>query len=148
MCFYYDVTNEFCASAEVRARKPHGCEDCDRTIQPGERYERTSGKCEGDMFTLKTCLRCKALRVLVHQYELARGCAWDESWPPTGYLADTLRDYRSEDGAWADDDETWVTVWPDAFPEDVAAVEALAAKLRAARPALKWPDLREAGGAG
>src|SRR5690242_744154 len=113
MCFYYDGYNQFTCTRQVRARKAHRCEECSTGVRRGERYERTSGKWEGDIFSFATCARCVALRKLVHEYELARGCAWEESWCPSGELTSAIADYRSEDGAWADDDETWISVWPD-----------------------------------
>lgn len=50
-------------SAALRtARKEHGCYECGRKIQPGERYEYVWGVCEGEAFVSKTCPRCLALR--------------------------------------------------------------------------------------
>ena len=138
MCFFHDGDCEFVLDREVRARKPHRCEECSRGVRVGETYTRTSGKFEGEIFWYATCARCEAMRVLVHEYELARGCAWSESWPPSGCLTDALADYRREHGEWAADDETWTSVWPDGLPDDVAAVAALGEALRAKFPALAW----------
>lgn len=43
-----------------RARKAHNCEECGRTIQPGERYRRTIQKFEGTVSAWKTCAHCEA----------------------------------------------------------------------------------------
>jgi hypothetical protein len=150
MCFYYDGYNEFSWSRELHARKRHHCEECGSApgVRVGEMYERTTGKWEGEIFSLATCARCVALRKLVHEYELARGCDWTESWCPSGELQAALGDYRNEDGAWAEDDETWVSVWPDELPADVAAVHALGEALRARHPVLLWTEeAREAAAA-
>lgn len=48
--FYYE---EF-----VRARKVHKCCECQWVINIGERYQRASGKCEGALWSEKTCETC------------------------------------------------------------------------------------------
>lgn len=46
-----------------RARKPHTCVECGRTIAPGERYEVYSGiGHDGDPFRDSTCLGCYRIR--------------------------------------------------------------------------------------
>lgn len=51
----------------VKARKPHRCEECCRTIRPGERYELTTGKWPDDdhLGTYKTCHHCVDMRQFV-----------------------------------------------------------------------------------
>ena len=56
--------SEFNATTHPRARKPHKCSECGRTIEPGERYERTAGSWEGDFFTSLACLHCARARVI------------------------------------------------------------------------------------
>lgn len=56
---------EFYAKRTVRARKQHCCDECFRTIQPGEKYECVSGKWDGEMDSFKTCPRCLNLREYV-----------------------------------------------------------------------------------
>jgi hypothetical protein len=52
--FYYD---------EIRkAIKIHKCSECDRDIQPGEKYEKVVAKYEGDLRTYKTCPDCLSVR--------------------------------------------------------------------------------------
>lgn len=52
--------------AEVRrAKKAHWCAECGRKIEPGERYEYATGKCEGDWFDCHTCPQCLNLREFV-----------------------------------------------------------------------------------
>lgn len=48
---------------EVKAaRKEHKCEECRRTIRPGESYELVFGMWEGEARMYKTCGHCLALR--------------------------------------------------------------------------------------
>ena len=56
--------SEFNATTHPRARKPHKCSECGRTIEPGERYERTAGSWEGVFFTSLACLHCARARVI------------------------------------------------------------------------------------
>ena len=43
----------------VKARKQHKCDFCGKIIEVGESYERATYK-DGDIFTWKTCERCKS----------------------------------------------------------------------------------------
>ncbi len=52
-----------------RARKPHRCEECGRTIQPGEIYERYAGTWEGSFFTNIACHQCAELRRAVNKVD-------------------------------------------------------------------------------
>ncbi len=50
-------------SKEVRtARKKHKCHECDKTINPGEKYECVSGFWYGHPDRFKTCMDCVSLR--------------------------------------------------------------------------------------
>lgn len=51
---------EFFAEGWRRARKPHPCGECRRTIDPGESYMRSVGKINGDMSCYKVCAQCRA----------------------------------------------------------------------------------------
>ncbi len=44
-----------------RARKPHKCTTCYRTIEPGETYSRGFGVYDGHPTSWAHCLHCKAL---------------------------------------------------------------------------------------
>lgn len=59
---YYDGDNEFYSERIVKAKKPHRCCECQRTIAPSESYEHVSGRSEGDFWTAKTCADCRAIR--------------------------------------------------------------------------------------
>jgi len=58
----YDEGPEFYEAIEVKARKPHVCGECHRAIPKGTIYERVTGKWEGDVKTIKTCLDCMNIR--------------------------------------------------------------------------------------
>lgn len=59
---YDSGANDFYHTQYPTARKPHRCCECRGTIQPGERYERVSGKSDGDVWTVKSCGRCAEIR--------------------------------------------------------------------------------------
>jgi hypothetical protein len=47
----------------VTARTSHQCNECRRTIEPGEQYERATGlEPDGAWMTCKTCVQCQAVR--------------------------------------------------------------------------------------
>ena len=54
--------SDFNYTSHPTARKPHKCFECGRTIEPGERYERTASVWEGDFFASKACLHCAMTR--------------------------------------------------------------------------------------
>jgi len=63
MCdFDGDNLPEFSDVTRPTARKPHRCCECHYTIPPGERYERTAGKWDGEFKSFSTCERCADLR--------------------------------------------------------------------------------------
>ena len=57
--FYHDSIH--------KARVQHTCIECDRTISPGERYERFVGNMDGRWSTFKTCAHCMACRSWLHE---------------------------------------------------------------------------------
>lgn len=62
MCRYDDNPAEFLTDRISRARKEHKCDECARTIKPGEQYEYTFGKWDGWVDVIKTCQHCLAAR--------------------------------------------------------------------------------------
>lgn len=46
----------------VKARKAHGCKECGRTINKGEKYLREVFKFDGALTTHKTCEHCEMVR--------------------------------------------------------------------------------------
>lgn len=61
-------TPSVCSSQMRRARKPHRCDECRRTIEPGELYQRTWGVWDGEPDSFKACGICIQFRdyVLAH----------------------------------------------------------------------------------
>jgi RNase P subunit RPR2 len=60
-----DYADEYCQeldTATPTARKEHRCDECRRTISPGETYERFTGIQEGELVTSKTCAHCLRAR--------------------------------------------------------------------------------------
>ena len=53
---------EFSSTSIRTARKTHKCCECDRVVNPGDKYEYFTGKFDGGMFTYKTCLTCSQVR--------------------------------------------------------------------------------------
>lgn len=43
------------------ARKPHRCDECDRTIPIGQKYRIDKGKLDGEFYQSKTCSHCQTL---------------------------------------------------------------------------------------
>lgn len=58
------------------ARKPHRCSDCQRTIQPGERYEWGKWLYDGVWSGAKQCVHCRAAGVWLHHK--CGGYLWTE----------------------------------------------------------------------
>lgn len=54
-----DGCNEFSHTVTYHARKEHKCDECHRTISPGEPYLYHSWKFDGAFSTAKTCQHCK-----------------------------------------------------------------------------------------
>lgn len=64
VCISSDCDNpaEFSSTKILRARKEHRCCECRAAIPRGDRYERTAGKWDGDLYVFKTCLACVDVR--------------------------------------------------------------------------------------
>lgn len=58
------MSGAFNCTSHPTARKPRMCQECSRTIQPGERYERVAAVWEGDFFTNVACMHCACARVI------------------------------------------------------------------------------------
>ncbi len=64
-CVYVDTYGEppsFFKEELRRARKVHICIECQREIQPGEKYEYAVGVWEGQFDQIKTCSDCLSIR--------------------------------------------------------------------------------------
>ena len=57
-----DCSNDFYRESIPTARKPYKCCECGDVIPVGSKYQRASGKSEGDVWTAKTCIICADIR--------------------------------------------------------------------------------------
>lgn len=63
-CVYvggYDGPNLYWVKMRI-ARKPNTCIECERTIEPGEKYEHDQSRYEDWWSSHVTCLDCKSIR--------------------------------------------------------------------------------------
>lgn len=58
MCMAGGDYVELLSEVILRARKPHRCDECDRSIEPGERYRRHSYVYEGEFSSHAFCSHC------------------------------------------------------------------------------------------
>lgn len=63
-CIWVDVDEAPSVFSETvrTARKPHKCEECRETIQPGSKYLYESGCWDGSWSSFSTCARCANVR--------------------------------------------------------------------------------------
>jgi len=74
-----DGYTEFCQVVIRKARKPHECSECEKRIEPGEKYEHATGKTEGDMWVFDTCLVCAEIADAFYcDGRLFGGMLWEE----------------------------------------------------------------------
>ena len=60
----YELVDAYSATCH-KARTPKTCDECDKTILPGEKYERVWMKQYGDILVFNTCYACLDLRTWV-----------------------------------------------------------------------------------
>ena len=92
-CDYDDYEPpEFLLARDIKARKQHQCCECGEPIQPGDTYEKVTGKWNGEIGCYKTCLPCSRIRLDF--------CA------PLGRLRETLWEGLQVDylGEWDDEE--------------------------------------------
>ncbi len=85
----YDTHNEFFAQSKPVARKEWRCVECGRAIRPGQRYERSAGKAEGDLFCEQTCLVCAEIREAFVCGAWVFGMLWESIWDEMFPIWDT-----------------------------------------------------------
>lgn len=61
----YDEQPEFYYRKPRKSRQPHTCDECRRTIQPGETYDLHVGKWDGRIDTFRWCAHCTAAQKIV-----------------------------------------------------------------------------------
>lgn len=101
-----------------KARKPHKCGECNRTIEPGEKYLLEKELYDGNVSTCKTCWDCKSVRDHLvgsfywgQMWELVEECIDDcgsnQPWSKIGNLtaAAKRRVCAIIDRLWEDEEE-------------------------------------------
>jgi hypothetical protein len=61
-CECWEAPAEFMSQSVRTARKQYRCHECCCSIEPGEKYEETFGKWDGDVARFKTCRLCLEVR--------------------------------------------------------------------------------------
>lgn len=85
-----DWPADFWSSRTVKARVAHRCSECDRTIQPGEHYDRWCMKWEGHIDYGATCSDC--VRVSSAHNHAMRSVPKDSAYHgERGYVLGELR---------------------------------------------------------
>lgn len=77
---YEDGISELFSESRPKARKLHRCSECDKAINRGDQYQRTSGKSDGEFWTFITCLLCAEIRKVFscNEGELLGGMLWEQ----------------------------------------------------------------------
>ena len=88
--------SDFTTSSTQKARKPHRCEHCRKTIEVGDLYMKSAGVCDGDFFSWKEHLMCR--EAWIARRELS-GLGYSE---PSPALADD--ELEEEDREWLKDE--------------------------------------------
>ena len=73
----------------LTARKPHKCFECGYVIQPGDRYERVSGKWEREWSTYRFCLPCSEIGLEFADGGRCFGFLWEgmeENWDEGAHI--------------------------------------------------------------
>jgi len=91
VCFYYDEYADVWREKDVTAAKGHKCYECGGLIAKGERYHYTFSIIRGEKpNSFKECMKCRALRVAIHDIERDHGCSEPESWAPLYGLGEAI----------------------------------------------------------
>lgn len=77
----------------VKARKPHKCFECGVSVQPGDRYERVSGKWDNEWATYSFCLPCSEIGNEFSDNGRSFGFLWEgmeEAWDEGAHITACL----------------------------------------------------------
>lgn len=102
MCFIADGIADIYRTKPTIARKNHRCNECGRTVKPGEQYLYHFQVYEGEALTRRVCRGCAYVRQLIHDAAISAGCAEHESWPLFGNLYDDIQDYPELARLWTE----------------------------------------------
>lgn len=115
-------------SSTVTARKPHRCCDCNRSIEPGERYRRTKTVGDGGWDAWIVCEQCQAC--VSDLWDADYRDENEDGYDCYAYLPDVdWGDVRLWSPLWAQRADLYRTQWrtPDGklaeYPETVGGAE-------------------------
>ena len=83
VCIYSDADgySEFADVSMRKARKPHRCSECGKTISPGDRYEHYWGKYDGEVCAIDTCAVCAEIADAFYcDGRMYGGGLWESMW--------------------------------------------------------------------
>jgi hypothetical protein len=81
VCLYSDDSDgyfEFLEQDVRKSRKERTCEECQRVIAVGERYEASRGKWEGEFWTWTCCLLCAEIAETFYCDGRMYGRLWED----------------------------------------------------------------------
>ncbi len=114
VCLYSGDADGFSEFFDVTfpvARKSHKCSECGRKIVPGEKYEYTRGKFDGDFWQEKTCLICAEIADAFYcDGRMYGGMLWESMDDVMGELTTSCFDKLKTPEAKAELQRRWM-VW-------------------------------------
>ena len=95
--------------ANPTARSPHLCDECARTIKPGEKYQLVKGRCNEEWITHRSCRHCLRagtwLQVMCGGYPMTmlldELVEHNEEYPTSAVLGGLIASVRDK---WSDGD--------------------------------------------
>ncbi|PPJ31888.1 hypothetical protein C5E45_32885 [Nocardia nova] len=81
------------ADEKRKARKPHRCMTCGRTIDPGETYRHTRTVDGRDIWTWKECAHCGAMMTILRLWDWAEDDGFNPDWI-NGFEPTTIAEAR------------------------------------------------------
>lgn len=94
--------SEVVSDTEPVARKPHRCDDCARTIEPGEKYIRLFLLGDCGPYTWKRCQHCRAfIRLYYNEFaDYDEGYDYQSIWDWEPDTAEALEHRRQWAAKW------------------------------------------------
>lgn len=83
LCEWDGDSAEFYNESVVKARKAHACHECRQPIEPGQDYERITGKWDGHVETYRFCMACSEIQREFSENGRVFGNMWEdfrENW--------------------------------------------------------------------
>lgn len=99
MCIYIDDDEgTLLSNGGRRARKPHRCDECSRTIEPREQYQYWTSVYDGNITTMRMCAHCWAtIDAGAQMTGCPRNWYWDMVFDlndeECGFIGDIIRNH-------------------------------------------------------